>query len=122
MKKGLMLIVLFALALTLSAQTSIATSDSLGAPLPIAATDNFMAPKVNPAAIGFGNSGGLTFLGNYDENGFSEDNYSLFFNFDNFAYVLDQRGRNSSHRLALSAPMEELFFNLYLGTSWSGKS
>lgn len=115
MKKGIVLLVMLVFAFTLSAQTSNAESESLGA---IAATDNFMAAKINPAAMGVGNSGGISYLGNYDKNGFDEDDYSLFFNFNNFAYVLDQNGRNSSHRLALSAPMEELFFNLYLGTSW----
>ena len=106
MKRGIVLLVILMFALALSAQTS------------IAATDNFMAAKVNPAAMGVGNSGGMTFLGNYDENGFYEDNYSLFFNFENFAYVLDQYGRNSSHQLALSAPMAEKIYNLYLGLSW----
>ena len=106
MKKGIVLFVMLVFAFTLSAQTS------------IAATDNFMAAKVNPAAMGVGNNGGMTFLGNYDENGFYEDDYSLFFNFDNFAYVLDQYERNSSHQLALSAPMAEKIYNLYLGLSW----
>ena len=86
MKKGIVLLVMLVFALALSAQTS------------IAATDNFMAAKVNPAAMGVGNNDGMTFLGNYDENGFYEDDYSLFFNFDNFAYVLDQYGKKSSHR------------------------
>ena len=106
MKRGIVLLVMLVFAFALSAQTS------------IAATDNFMAAKVNPAAMGVGNSGGTTFIGSYDEDGFYEDVYSIFFNFDNFAYVLDQYGRSSSHRLALSAPMSELISNLYLGTSW----
>lgn len=106
MKRGIVLIVMLIFALALSANTSIAE------------TDNFMAAKVNPAAMGVGNSGGTTFLGTYDEDGFYDDIYSIFFNFDNFAYVLDQYGRSSSHRLALSAPMAGLIPNLYLGTSW----
>ena len=106
MKRGILLLVMLLFAFTLSAQTS------------IAATDNFMAAKVNPAAMGVGNSGGTTFLGTYDEDGFYEDVYSIIFNFDNFAYVLDQYGRSSLHRLALSAPMSQLIPNLYLGTSW----
>ncbi len=106
MKRGFVLVVMSVFALALSANTSIAS------------TDNFMSAKVNPAAMGVGNSGGTTFLGTYDEDGFYEDVYSIFFNFDNFAYVLDQYGRYSSHRLALSAPMAGLISNLYLGTSW----
>ena len=104
--KKVILLVLLMFAFALNAQTS------------IAATDNFMAAKSNPAAMGVGNSGGFTFLGNYDENGFYEDDYSLFFNFDNFAYVLDQYGRDSYHRLAMSVPMAEKIFNVYLGLSW----
>ena len=45
MKKGIVLLVMLVFALALSAQTS------------IAATDNFMAAKVNPAAMGVGNNG-----------------------------------------------------------------
>ena len=110
MKKGLMLIVLFALTLTLSAQTSVAT------------TDNFMAPKVNPAAIGFGNANGISFIGNYDEDGFYEDFYSVILGGDNFGYVLDRVGDDNYHRLAMSSFKSDFLPNLYLGLSWDWKN
>ena len=88
---------------------------------PVAATDNFFAPRVNPGALSVGNAGGFTYLGHYDAEGeFAEDNYSLFFNFDNASYVMDKLGKEYSHTLAFS---EEIVKNLYLGGSffWRAK-
>ena len=48
---------------------------SLNAQFSIAGTDDFMAPKINPAAMGVGNSGGFSLIGNYDEDGLYEDWY-----------------------------------------------
>ncbi len=106
MKKILIVLTLISISGVLLAYNSLAN------------TDDFMASKVNPAAMGVGNSGGISFLGVYDEDGIYEDDYTLFFNFDNFAYVLDQYGRRSSHRLALSAPITQINPNLYIGSSW----
>ena len=110
MKKGFVLVVMLVFALALSAQTSIAT------------TDNFMAPIVNPAAMGFGNANGLSFTGNYDEDGFYEDLYSVIIGGDNFGYVLDRVGNDNYHRLAMSSFKSDFFPNLYLGLSWDWKN
>ena len=88
----------------------------------VAFTDNFLAPKVNPAAMGFGNANGIAFLGNYDEDGFYEDYYSVFFNSDNFAYVIDRIGNNNYHKLALSTANTKLSNNLYFGFAWDWKN
>ncbi len=106
MKKILFVLLLIGLTGALLAYNSLAN------------TDNFMAAKVNPAAMGVGNSGGFTFLGNYDKDGFSEEDYSLIIGGNNFTYILDQYGRSSSHRLAIFSSMAELSPNLYFGTSW----
>ncbi|MBT4575000.1 MAG: signal peptide peptidase SppA [Candidatus Cloacimonetes bacterium] len=110
MKKGLVVLVLFALALTLSAQTSIAT------------TDNFMAPKVNPAAIGVGNASGISFIGNYDEDGIFEDYYSLIIGGDNVSYVLDRVMDDNYHRLAMNSLKSDFLPNVYFGLSWDWKN
>ena len=110
MKRGIVLLVILVFAFTLNAQTS------------IAATDNFMAVKSNPAAMGVGNSGGLTFIGNYDKDGFYEDYYSIIFGGNNFGYVLDKIGDNNYHRLAMSSTKTDLLPNVYLGLSWDWKN
>ncbi|MCF7859258.1 MAG: signal peptide peptidase SppA [Candidatus Cloacimonetes bacterium] len=89
---------------------------------PIAATDNFMAMKVNPAAMGFGNAGGVSFIGNYDKEGLFEDYYSLIIAGDNLGYVLDRVGDNNYHRLAISSRNSVVINNLYLGLAWDWKN
>ena len=86
--------------------------------LSVADTDNFLAPKVNPAAMSFGNAKGLAFLGNYDENGIYEDRYSVFFNYANFAYVFDKT-LDDEHTFAFSS---KIIRNLYLGVSYYWKN
>jgi len=87
--------------------------------LPAAATDNFLAPKVNSAAMSFGNSSGLAFLNSYDEDGFLEK-HSLYLNFKESAYIHDYNFGRSSHTLASSL---NLFRNFYLGCNyyWNNK-
>ncbi len=110
MKKVLLVLVLFGLTGTLLGYTS------------IAATDNFMAAKINPAAMGFGNSSGLAFLGNYDKDGFYEDWYSVFINFDNSAFIIDKDGKNNYYKIALASEKTNLSKNLYSGFGWDWKN
>ena len=86
MKRGITILVLLVLAIGLNAQTS------------IAATDDFLSPKINPAALGFGNANGFSFIGNYDEDGIYEDWYSVIIGSDNLGYVLERKGKNDYHR------------------------
>ena len=88
----------------------------------IAATDNFMAAKINPAALSVGNAEGVTFLGNYDKDGLFEDWYSIMINTDAFAYVLDRMGKNNYHKLAISSNNPMFTPNLYTGTAWDWKN
>lgn len=110
MKQGLLVLVLFALTFTLSAEAS------------IAATDNFMAVKVNPAAIGFGNAESVSFIGNYDEDGLFEDYYSVIIGIDNLGYALDRIGNDNYHRLAMASLKSDLLRNFYLGLAWDWKN
>ena len=110
MKSGITILVLLLLAIGMNAQTS------------IAGTDDFLAPRINPAAMGFGNSTGLSFIGNYDEDGIYEDWYSVIIGSDNLGYVLDREGKNNYHRLALCSLKNELARNFYLGLSWDWKN
>ena len=110
MKRGILLFVVLVFTFALNAQTS------------IAATDDFLAPKVNPAAIGFGNSSGFSYIGNYNEDGIYEDSLSVMISGDNFGYVLDVVDNDNFHRLALCSMHNELARNLYFGLSWDWKN
>ncbi|MBT3169323.1 MAG: signal peptide peptidase SppA [Candidatus Cloacimonetes bacterium] len=101
MKKIMLIVMLVVISIGLFAQNSVAT------------TDDFMAIKVNPAAISFGNAGGIGFLGEYDSE---NKNYSILFNGTNGGYLLEQEGSLSNHTLALSSPMMK---NLYFGYAWN---
>jgi len=103
MKKVMLVIVLAVISIGLFAQNSVAT------------TDGFMAIKVNPAAISFGNAGGIGFLSEY-KDGDDLNNYSLFFNGKNGGYLLEQDGKLSNHTLAISS---KIMRNLYSGSGWS---
>ncbi len=87
---------------------------------PVANSDDFNASLVNPAALGFGNAQGFSFQQYYNEDFETEsDQYNLFFNFENLAYVF-QHGDDDYHRLALGT---ELFNNFYYGVNldWRNK-
>ena len=58
----------------------------------------------------------------FDKNGkFVKNNFSLFFNFDEFAYVWEHSGQNDKHNLAFSS---KIIRNLYLGSlyHWNNKN
>lgn len=66
----------------------------------VATTDNFLATKVNPAALGFGNASGLGYV-QYFEEGKFQRNYSLFFNLKHLGYCFENIQDNQSiHTLA----------------------
>jgi len=90
----------------------------LNAEFSLAGTDDFLAPKINPAAMAVGNSSGLSFIGNYDEDGIFEDYYSVIIADENLGYVLDRVGKNNYHRLALSFGNEKIFTNFSAGLHW----
>jgi len=66
----------------------------------VATTDNFLATKVNPAALGFGNAGGIGYVQYFEEEKFQK-NYSLFFNLKHLGYCFENIQDNLSiHTLA----------------------
>ncbi|MCK4357733.1 MAG: signal peptide peptidase SppA [Candidatus Cloacimonetes bacterium] len=86
-------------------------------PFSVATTDNFLATKVNPAALGFGNAGGLGYV-QYFEEGKFQRNYSLFFNMKNLGYCFENIQDNLSiHTLAngFNGGIE----NMYLGWDYT---
>jgi protease-4 len=80
---------------------------------PVGVIDDFRAPLVNPAALGYGTAGGFTYAQSYNDEDFTGD-YSLFFNGDNLGYVFNSTDAADMHTLALGM---ELVKNLYLGGS-----
>ena len=122
MKKLGLLVIVLLIAFGLNAQNSNVENENGGTHFSIAGTDDFISPKINPAAIGVGNANGGTFLGHFDKDGFYEDWYSLIIGGDNFAYVLDRIGSNDFHRLSLATGKTNLLSNLYFGMSWDWKN
>ncbi|MDO9576871.1 MAG: signal peptide peptidase SppA [Candidatus Cloacimonadales bacterium] len=120
-KLGLFAVVLL-IAFSMNAQNSNVENEDGGTHFSVAGTDDFMAAKTNPAALGVGNAGGISLIGNYNENGFFEDWYSVIIADDNFAYVLDRIGSNNYHRLAVATGKTDLLPNLYFGSSWDWKN
>ena len=103
--KKITLLVIFSLLAHLSPAQNIELF-----PFSTAATDNLFAAKINPAALSFGNAGGFGMLINNDFLDHQEE-FSLFFNFTNLAYILEQNKDNFFHTVALS---QKIIKNLYL--------
>ena len=80
----------------------------------IAVEDQGFAARVNPAALGTGNSSGLAWYHEYeDEKGLS-DTYSFYLNPGNFSYSLDSVEGSYSHNLGLGIKGGE---GVYLGAA-----
>ncbi len=60
--------------------------------------------KVNPALMSTGNSEGLAWTGDFDENGLS-NNYSVILSGNNLAYYYDSLEGDKFHNFALSLPV-----------------
>lgn len=83
-----------------------------------ATTDNIFSAKVNPAGLGFCNSGGLGFVQYFEEEEF-EKIHSLFANFGQFGYVYENiHDSVSLHTLALGVPLPFGNRNFYAGVDY----
>ena len=102
MKKIGFFAVMFILSVGLFAQRSVAT------------TDNFLAAKINPAAMGYGNAGGIGFVFPQDENIEFGDKFDMYLNGENSGYLMMKNGDNYQHRITFG----EGFKNLYFGYAW----
>jgi len=113
MKRSLLLGGVLLLAAFLGAQTEPYPATDY-TQFPAAATDEVLAPMVNPAALGFGSAGGFGYLRTYNDDSFTKQ-YSLLFNLDNLAYVYERTHGEDYHNLAMG---NEVFRNLYVGMGW----
>ena len=69
-------------------------------PFSVATTDNFLATKVNPAALGFGNAGGLGYLQYFEESKLLKK-HAVLVNLENLGYCFENSEDNLSiHTLA----------------------
>ena len=92
--------------------------------LPIAETEDFWSPLLNPAALGFGNSNGFAYLEEDHEGEMTKNYYTLFFNMENLSYVFERDGRAADpadrHTLAMG---ESIFSpNFYFGVKYDWKN
>ena len=85
--------------------------------LPLAATDDVYAGKVNPAAAAFGNAGGFGYLRGFDDESLTK-NYSLMFTTSLAGFVYDRYNKSNYYSLYASS---ETFKNLYIGANWNWK-
>jgi protease IV len=120
---GLMKRIVILLAILMLGSILLAQADHLRY-LPVAETDDFWSPLLNPAALGYGNSNGMAFVGEDREGEYTENYYTLFFNMDNLSYVFERDGReaysNDHHTLAFG---ESIFSpNMYFGVKYDWKN
>lgn len=84
---------------------------------PIATTDNFLATKVNPAALGFGNASGIGYTRGYNDLQMQKD-WALFINFKRLGYCYEKSDSTEVHTLSDGMKLAK---NLYFGTDYVWK-
>ncbi|MCF7919699.1 MAG: signal peptide peptidase SppA [Candidatus Cloacimonetes bacterium] len=117
--KKLFLIIMIAFSLSII----FAQADNLRN-LPIAETDDFWSPLVNPAALDFGNSNGFAYVGEDLDGKNQKKFYSLFFNMDGLSYVFQRDGREDmdNDRHTLASGVGDIGRNFYLGAKYDWKN
>ncbi|HPT72037.1 MAG TPA: S49 family peptidase [Candidatus Cloacimonadota bacterium] len=91
---------------------------------PVAATDDYLSPMVNPAAMGRGNSGGISFMQLYMDKKY-QNPYTVFLNMDNLAYVIQKENNHLNyHTLATGGKvvLGQTIPNLYLGMGYDWRN
>ncbi len=86
----------------------------------LSTSDNMMAPILNPAALGVGNSDGLGWMQLWDENKW-KDHYLLFLNQEGVSYTYEKiTDRINTHMLSTGGELTGPYMipNLYTGTSY----
>ncbi|MBC8527164.1 MAG: signal peptide peptidase SppA [Candidatus Cloacimonetes bacterium] len=86
----------------------------------VATTDDFLATKVNPAAIGFGNAGGLGYLQYFSEEKFLKK-HALFINLDKLGYCFENL-QDTVNIHTLSNGFNYGIKNMYLGWDYTWKN
>ena len=82
-------------------------------PYSLATADGFLAPLVHPGAMSFGNSTGIAYLQEYDEQDIGS-RFALFLNLPSLAYVLQNLDQGLQHTIAVSS---RTLTDLYLGAN-----
>ncbi len=88
----------------------------------VANTDGIFSTMVNPAALGFGNAGGVGYVQYFSEDKFEKEHYDFIINFENLGYSYSHSNDNYLHRIALGSRLGDT--NLYLGSDyeWTDKA
>ena len=84
---------------------------------PTATTDDFLATKVNPAALSFGNASGVGYLHSFQDKQMQK-NWALFLNFKDFGYCYEKMDSTELHTLSDGF---KLMKNVYFGTDYNWK-
>jgi len=84
---------------------------------PTATTDDFLATKVNPAALGFGNAGGVGYLHSFQDK-HMQKNWALFLNLKSLGYCYEKMDSTELHTLSDGSKLAK---NIYFGTDYVWK-
>ncbi|MBS3741365.1 MAG: signal peptide peptidase SppA [Candidatus Cloacimonetes bacterium] len=82
----------------------------------VATTDDFLSTLVNPAAMGFGNAGGMGYVQHFFDDKFEQEAYDFIINFDNLGYSYSKRPHDYWHRIALGSRLGKS--NFYVGSDY----
>ena len=84
---------------------------------PTATTDDFLATKVNPAALGFGNASGVGYLHSFQDKQIKK-NWALFLNFKDFGYCYEKMDSTELHTISDGLKLAK---NVYFGADYMWK-
>jgi len=84
---------------------------------PTATTDDFLATKVNPAALGFGNASGVGYLRSFQDK-HMQKNWALFLNLKDLGYCYEKLDSTELHTLSDGSKLAK---NIYFGTDYVWK-
>ena len=84
---------------------------------PTATTDDFLATKVNPAALGFGNATGVGYLHSFQDK-HMQKNWAFFLNLKNLGYCYEKMDSTELHTLSDGSKLAK---NIYFGTDYVWK-
>jgi protease-4 len=84
---------------------------------PTATTDDFLATKVNPAALGFGNAGGVGYLHSFQDKHMKK-NWALFLNLKSLGYCYEKMDSTELHTLSDGSKIAK---NIYFGSDYVWK-
>ncbi|MBN2016615.1 MAG: signal peptide peptidase SppA [Candidatus Cloacimonetes bacterium] len=84
---------------------------------PTATTDDFLATKVNPAALAFGNASGVGYVHSFQDK-MMQKNWALFLNLHELGYCYEKMDSTEQHTLSEGMKLAK---NFYFGTDYVWK-